>query len=172
MRAHPFVLLMIGSVLTACATGRPSCAVETSRVQTRIGSASCALMHEGELLLIRHLYSGKLDLPGGSAKTGETAQCTAHRETWEETGIAVTVHEPLPGLTQVFRCEPVNPEVLRRKPGIPWWSRTEVTGILWRNPSTIRPAEWRYGSGILALQKALGSPPSPPVADSLPPDSK
>lgn len=52
--------------------------------------------------------NGDVSLPGGSSLPGEPAQCTAFRETWEETGLRLQPRE----LLQVFdtgfhlyRCE-------------------------------------------------------------------
>jgi len=148
-------LVLLVLQLAGCAVNRPDCVVSETTASPERGASACAVVQDGRLLVVRHLYSGKLDLPGGMAKTGESAQCTAHRETWEETGIRVTVHEALPGLDNVFRCVPVTPQPIEGQPTLRWWSRSEVTAIHWLRPSDISPAEWRYGRRILDLQNAL-----------------
>lgn len=40
------------------------------------------------MLVVRDLQ-GRLSPPGGSAENGESAQCAAFRETWEETGLVL-----------------------------------------------------------------------------------
>jgi 8-oxo-dGTP pyrophosphatase MutT (NUDIX family) len=152
-KASTWVLLVLP--LAGCAVNRPDCVVSEAAASSQQGAASCAVVQEGKLLVVWHRYSGKLDLPGGMAKTGESAQCTAHRETWEETGIRVTVHEALPGLGNVFRCVPVSPQPIDSQPKLHWWSRGEVTAIRWQHPDEISPAHWRYGRRILDLQDAL-----------------
>ena len=49
-------------------------------------SAGCFSVIEQRLLVVQGL-NGAISLPGGSSVRGETAQCTAARETWEETGL-------------------------------------------------------------------------------------
>ena len=143
--------------LSGCAAKRPDCTVIGATATSKQGSASCAAVHEGRLLVIRHLYSGKLDLPGGRGKAGETAQCTAHRETWEETGIDVNVHEAVAVAGNVFRCVPVSHQSAGEDPTLHWWSRTEVTAVYWMELDAISPEQWRYGDRIRDLQRALGA---------------
>ncbi len=73
----------------------------------RAPSAGCFARSTEGLLLVQGL-DGRVSLPGGSSEAGESAQCTAFRETWEETGLYLQVRE----LRQVFstgfhlyRCE-------------------------------------------------------------------
>ena len=70
-------------------------------------SAGCFAIEDGALLVVKN-HKGKLSPPGGMSLPGEAAQCTAYRETWEETGLRVETRE----LLQVFdtgfhlyRCE-------------------------------------------------------------------
>ena len=51
-------------------------------------SAGCFSVVEQRLLVVQGL-AGDISLPGGSSDPGETAQCTAVRETWEETGLTL-----------------------------------------------------------------------------------
>jgi 8-oxo-dGTP pyrophosphatase MutT (NUDIX family) len=57
-------------------------------------SAGCLAIRDGKLLVVEDLRGG-INLPGGKSTNGESARCTAHRETWEETGLDVTVGELL-----------------------------------------------------------------------------
>ncbi|MEM0952881.1 MAG: NUDIX hydrolase [Pseudomonadota bacterium] len=49
-------------------------------------SAGCFAVKNGALLVVQG-RNGTLSPPGGSSRTGESARCTAFRETWEETGL-------------------------------------------------------------------------------------
>ena len=57
-----------------------------------VGAAAVILDKEGKILLVRHNY-GKYnwELPGGLSETNESADDTAKREVFEETGLEVTV---------------------------------------------------------------------------------
>ncbi|HSQ69612.1 MAG TPA: NUDIX hydrolase [Steroidobacteraceae bacterium] len=150
-----------------CAALRPACELQPAYAFTDSASAACAILEQHRLLVIRHLYSGKLDLPGGMAKRGENARCTAQRETWEETGLRVTVLEPLPGLGNVYHCVLTEPQASVADPPLRWWSRGEVTDLRWVDPATLTAAEWRYGERVESLKHALsgiddGGPPARP----------
>jgi len=52
--------------------------------------------------------NGEIGLPGGSSQPGESAQCTAFRETWEETGLRLQPRELLEVFDtgfHLYRCE-------------------------------------------------------------------
>jgi 8-oxo-dGTP pyrophosphatase MutT (NUDIX family) len=52
-----------------------------------MASGEAAVIHEGQLLLIRRTDDGLWALPGGITDPGETLAETARRELWEEAGI-------------------------------------------------------------------------------------
>lgn len=160
---------LISSLLatSGCVALRPACELEPGYDVADNGPAACAILEQDHLLVIRHLYSGKLDLPGGMAKHGENARCTAQRETWEETGLRVTVLEPLPGLGNVYRCVLAEPHAAVEDPPLRWWSRGEVADLSWVDPATLTAAQWRYGERVELLKRALShigdeGPPSRP----------
>jgi 8-oxo-dGTP pyrophosphatase MutT (NUDIX family) len=49
-------------------------------------SAGCFSLVDNKLLVVQGM-DGSIGPPGGSAEPGESAQCAAFRETWEETGL-------------------------------------------------------------------------------------
>ena len=49
-------------------------------------SAGCLVVDQGDVLLIK-IMGGTYGPPGGSVDAGESAQCAAERETYEETGV-------------------------------------------------------------------------------------
>ncbi len=59
-------------------------------------SASCVVIRENKVLLVKHAYGaakGKYLIPGGFSENGELPQQTAEREVLEETGVSVKAKE-------------------------------------------------------------------------------
>jgi 8-oxo-dGTP pyrophosphatase MutT (NUDIX family) len=54
-------------------------------------AAFALIVHDGKLLLLRMVYTGKYHLPGGGINIGERMEQTIKREVLEETGIEVEV---------------------------------------------------------------------------------
>jgi len=50
-------------------------------------SAGCLALIHGKILVVESARYGGISPPGGKSLRGESAQCTAHRETFEETGL-------------------------------------------------------------------------------------
>jgi 8-oxo-dGTP pyrophosphatase MutT (NUDIX family) len=109
-------------------------------------SAGCLAVLERRVLLVE-MRSGRLSPPGGKAGTGESAQCAAHRETWEETGLDL-----MPGqLIQVFetgfhlyRCD-----FYRNYDSLNAWP-SEVEQALWLPVGEMESKRWRFpGQGRL-----------------------
>ncbi len=83
-------------LLSACSsTPMPPCTF-TGEAQYA-ASAGCLAVVHGRILVVES-RTGRISPPGGSAVEGEAAQCTAHRETFEETGLDLIVGD----LLQVF----------------------------------------------------------------------
>ena len=136
----------------------PPCNTVQKLPDSRVGAAGCLIVDGQHALLIRDRLSGQLGLPGGSANRGERAQCTAHRETWEETGLDVVVGDYLTWLDTdfyVYRChardvEPVAPL------SVPDGSWAEVMEILWVRPEDFTVEDWRFPSQLQELQQIAG----------------
>ncbi len=145
-------ILVLGFALCAatgaCAQQAPECRVAESAADQRIGNAGCLIAVDGRTLLIAHNVSGKLGFPGGTSRDKEPAQCTAHRETWEETGLDLEVGDFLKRLSTgflLYACSTGHGELSPDEvPHLPIWSRTEVSGMLWRDLDSVEAAEWRF----------------------------
>jgi 8-oxo-dGTP pyrophosphatase MutT (NUDIX family) len=71
-------------LLAACAATPPPCPYEGP--PDTAPSAGCLAIIHGRLLVVSNA-DGLTGPPGGSAHDNESAQCAAHRETFEETGL-------------------------------------------------------------------------------------
>ena len=58
-------------------------------------NAGCLIRFDQRTLLVTHRLTGQLDIPGGMQGDNESLACTAHRETFEETGLNVEVLFPV-----------------------------------------------------------------------------
>ncbi len=90
---------------------------------------------------------GKLGVPGGTLEPGELAQCTAHRETLEETGVQVVVGERLQVMKNgfhLYRCMPAEPLPEEALLSLPAAARLEVSDIGWYSLADLRRADWRF----------------------------
>ncbi len=102
-RCQVFAILLL--VLAACSEGSGVCPVTGKGDQAP--SAGCFNTSAEGLLLVKGL-DGRVSLPGGSSEPGESAQCTAFREAWEETGLQLQPRELLQIFStgfHLYRCE-------------------------------------------------------------------
>lgn len=108
-------------------------------------SAGCLVVQDDSILLVQVL-GGKYGPPGGVVEEGESAQCAAERETWDETGIEVTAgpqFRQFPNGFRLFWCEPITPgatpEVLDpleiRSAG--YFRAEDLAGLEWRFPEQV-----------------------------------
>jgi len=91
--------------LAACSGGSDVCPFNGKGDQAP--SAGCFATSAEGLLLVQGL-DGRVSLPGGSSAPGESAQCTAFREAWEETGLRLQPRELLRVFDtgfHLYRCE-------------------------------------------------------------------
>lgn len=78
-------LLLCLILLGACSRANgPACPYEGE--PDYAPSAGCLAVVHGRLLVVESRKGG-LTPPGGKTRPGESAQCAAHRETYEETGL-------------------------------------------------------------------------------------
>lgn len=146
MRSLPAIL--IWTLLAAChdAPEAPPCRTSEPRVADH-ANAGCVITQDGRMLVLKHRFGGKLGIPGGAATEGEIAQCAAHRETWEETGLNVTVGRRLGAMRYgfvLFQCHPDGRMDADSALELPWHARTEITSAIWLRPGEISRDQWRY----------------------------
>ena len=133
-------------------------------------NAACIIRLDGKLLTITHRRSGKYDLPGGTTDNVETPQCTAHRETWEETGFNVEVGQQL-GINekgmQYYSCILSGNFTgeLQSFP-VPSWSNSEVDSIQLIDPFIISDKQWRFKKRLAQLKRMFHQVPDSKMSTS------
>lgn len=136
--------LALAGLAAACAESPPPCRVDTLHADTRRGDAGCLIASDEKVLLVVHRIGGKLGFPGGGAHGDELAQCAAHRETWEETGLDVTVGPLVREFREgflLYACDPGGEVTSTSAPALEAWSNLEVTELVWRDAA--RETTWR-----------------------------
>ncbi|GAB2692825.1 hypothetical protein GCM10027170_25740 [Aliiglaciecola aliphaticivorans] len=110
-----------------------------------------------KLVTITQRLSGKLDLPGGTSDTLESAKCTAHRETWEETGFNVEVQQWLGTSNngmRFYECHlAANFDGSFTEFPVPDWANIEVASIQLVDPFTTEFNQWRYPQELTQIRQ-------------------
>ena len=151
------------SMFGAMSMGFASCPAEhyASGKSDHSFAAGCLIKMKNKLLTVRHKFSGRLGIPAGFSEGSETAMCTAYRETLEETGLTVTVHELLKEYDngfRLFRCQPADPVSVSDTLAVPASGISEISEILWLDPLPIPRRQWRFPdqqSDLMELFKAI-----------------
>ena len=140
LKKTPVIIpLLITVLLSGCQ--RPTvlaCPYATDDYQP--ANAGCLITRGDEVLVVTMKSTGKQSLPGGTSEPGETARCTAFRETLEEAGIQVTVHKMLAKFDngfQLYRCEPV-------AEGVSSIDAREISDVSWRSWLSLNAQNWRF----------------------------
>jgi 8-oxo-dGTP diphosphatase len=106
MGKQSVLTVFLVSLLSAC--GMQQAPVCPYRGEPTFGpSAGCLHVVNGTVLVVENLR-GVISPPGGSSDAGEPTQCTAFRETWEETGLRLQPREQLATFAtgfHMYRCE-------------------------------------------------------------------
>ena len=166
-----FRLSAIFAVLTlfACSQSSPSapvCRVSDALLAQKVGSdvegkitpiaAACLIKAKDKVLLVKHRLSGKLDFPGGGLQENETVACTAHRETWEETGFNVEVTQYLsstPNGLVIFGCDlDAGVETLPDTFDAPPWAKLEVIKLVKVDPFKLDHESMRFADDLIPLR--------------------
>ncbi len=139
------------ALATACGFESPDCPWQADAA--RAPSAGCFATESGALLVVQGL-NGKISLPGGSSERGESAMCTAFRETWEESGLQLVPRERVAVFETgfyLYRCErdersgEINP---------PAWRR-EVRQAFYLQPAEFGEYEWRFPEQVALLRELV-----------------
>lgn len=137
----------ISLLLTACSTASIDCKDQLPQDLTQ-ANAGCLIVAHDKVLLVRHVGSGKLGIPAGTADFQERAACTARRETWEEVGLEVEITRHLTTFSNGFRlyqCKAADhaitdtehqPQMTRQ--------RSEISEILLLPTDRLSAEIWRF----------------------------
>lgn len=87
---RPLFFLTLYSVLL----GISPATVATSSTE-QVKGALCVIRADDKLVLVHEILTNRISLPGGTIIEGESPRVAAQRETWEETGLVVTVGKEL-----------------------------------------------------------------------------
>lgn len=118
--------------------------------EDRAPSAGCLALREGKVLVVRDLQ-GRLSPPGGSAEDGESAQCAAFRETWEETGLELEPDRLLAVFETGFHLYLCHHHDASGEIDPP--PRLEVRDAFYLSPGEFDTWPWRYPGQQQVLQQ-------------------
>ena len=140
--AGPLAIVAVCSLTGSCYSAKSSCEFDQTRIGLKKGiraNAGCIVIRDQKLLVIESRERA-VSVPGGAKRMGESAACTAIRETKEETGLEVLPVE----LTKVwdngfylFECNAENTATHIRQP-------REVSAIHWLDIQSFENHEWRF----------------------------
>lgn len=117
-------------------------------------SAGCFSVIDQRLLVVQSL-GGQISPPGGLSREGESAQCTAARETWEETGLDLRVGSKLARFATgflLYNCERDGASgEIDQLPGM------EVRQVFYLHPDDFDQWDWRYPGQEQVLRDLINS---------------
>ena len=113
-------------------------------------SAGCLALREGTVLVIQD-FRGRLSPPGGASDGNESAQCTAFRETWEETGLSLTPDRLLDVFDTGFHLYLCQHHTQSGDIDPP--PRLEVRDAFYLSPADFDQWEWRFPGQQLILKE-------------------
>ena len=148
MKASWMLIVIATLMLNACSR-QPTCSVTSGDMG--VPSAGCLAVDNGELLLVK-IMGGTYGPPGGSVDSGESAQCAAERETWEETGVQVSAGELAAEFDNGFRlywCEAVSGREIEISRPI------EIQHADWYAPELFQHLKWRYANQADIIQTLM-----------------
>ena len=155
-KLRTIVLLLGGSLTLGACAAAPQCAVALGLSLAEPANSGCMIIAGDRLLIVRDRLSGRLGLPAGRSEPPEAAQCTAHRETWEETGYRVEVGPllaELPGRFHLYHCRLLDEPDVRDDVPRPPRAMMEIEAIHWRDPHGIPASDWRSPAQLRRILK-------------------
>ncbi|MDF2180389.1 NUDIX domain-containing protein [Aliiglaciecola sp. CAU 1673] len=108
------------------------------------------------MLTIAHRHSDRQGLPSDKVKTGESAQCAAHRATWETTGFNVEVGTFLGADSdgvRVYGCQlqgSFGAEFVEFP--VPAWAEDNIQSIKLIDPYEIQFRDWQKEEDLLLIR--------------------
>ena len=122
------------------------------------GPSACLVRVQNSLLVVEQSSTGLYDLASGDSLSNESAQCTAHRNMWEQTGFNVEVGQLLSitsNGTHVFACKLNNGfnafDASGRDEGIeaPAWNKHDIEALRFVNPFDTRTENWTHPDHLI-----------------------
>ena len=152
--------LLVALLLTAACSSPPPRPCPYQGEPDYAPSAGCLTVVHGKMLVVDS-RGGGLTPPGGKSREGESAQCTAHRETLEEIGLDLIPRELIwvfdTGF-HLYSCE------IHAQSGFLDPELMEVRRGLWLDVSQFESVKWRYEGQGRILREILLSPSGEPKA--------
>lgn len=131
-------------------------AIAASSSSESVKGALCVVRADDKLVLIHEILTNRISLPGGTIIEGEQPRAAAQRETWEETGLVVTVGKEL-GRTETavfFDCvsdsEIISYSMINSMGGneLPIWFAphygVEIASAMLLTPEQLSVSTYRY----------------------------
>ncbi|PMJ92438.1 NUDIX domain-containing protein [Vibrio sp. 10N.261.55.A7] len=128
----------------------------SSEMPETIRGSLCVVKADDKMVLVKEILTNKISLPGGTIDPGEAPSLTAQRETWEETGLVVTVGDVL-GYTEtavIYDCISDSEVIAYDYPNklnaneMPIWFAPhygiEVSNAMLLSPDRLASEEYRY----------------------------
>jgi 8-oxo-dGTP pyrophosphatase MutT (NUDIX family) len=144
-----WILLTLGQ---ACAGDRQAPACPFEGEGDSAPSAGCLVVVHGRMLVVESIYGG-VTPPGGKAARGESAQCAAHRETWEETGLDLHPGELLAVFDTGFHL--YHCEIHAGSGMVELGPLKEVKDWYWLPVEDFDKVQWRFEGQGQKLQRIL-----------------
>lgn len=152
-------LIILSITLFGCSPSKPEdpfCRIDPNFIEEHQGPAACIVRIQDSLLVITHARTGGYDLPRGENKDNETAQCAAHRNTWNKTGLNVEVAQLL-SLTAkgewIFACNiSGNFDGSDESIEVPAWADGEVAEINFIDPFVTRNNQWHFADDLIVAR--------------------
>jgi hypothetical protein len=109
-----------------------------------------------QLLSIQTTHSEKLDVPTGTIRHDESAQCAAHRHTWKTTGVTVAVGKYLgsdESNTLYYHCTLAGNFTgkLQTFP-VPEWATSKVSNIQLIDPYAAHSNAWQGENRLILVR--------------------
>jgi len=151
-------IIIVLTLLQACTSENlpaPSCRVNANYVSNQQGPGAC-IVRLNHKLLVTQLHSGQYDLPISDSISDRSAQCSAHYEMWQQTGLNIEV-EKVVGIqkngTWLFACRlesgfdgteaPFDP---------PPWSQHQIDKVAFIEPFTIELDSWHRPDQFIVVR--------------------